>query len=154
MSMDHVAIMKPSWKLIPKILSGEKTIESRWYKARFAPWNRIKAGDNIYFKDSGKPITAMARVKNVLSFEHPREKELLHLLKTYAGNSGICLNGTPQTVLPWAKMRPYIILVFLKNPQSITPFEIHKTGFGNACAWMTVETIDSIKKANIIPNKP
>ena len=152
--MDHLAIMKSSWKLIPKILSGEKTIESRWYKARFSPWNRIEVGDNIYFKDSGKPITATARVENILQFEHPRKKELLDLLETYAGNPGICLNGTPQTLLPWAKTRPYIILLFLKNPRAITPFEINKTGFGNACAWMTVETIDSIKKANTIPNKP
>jgi len=42
--MDHVAIMKRSWGLIPKILSGEKTIESRWYKKRIPPWNRISKG--------------------------------------------------------------------------------------------------------------
>lgn len=32
--MEHVAIMKKSWGLTRKILSGEKTIESRWYRFR------------------------------------------------------------------------------------------------------------------------
>ncbi|MEI7477466.1 MAG: hypothetical protein WCJ81_02865 [bacterium] len=41
--MDHVAIMKKSRKLIPKIVSGEKTIESRWYQTKRAPWNTVHA---------------------------------------------------------------------------------------------------------------
>lgn len=59
--MHHVAIMKPSWKLIPKILSGEKTIESRWYQTRRAPWNGIAAGDVVYFKDSGEARDGQSR---------------------------------------------------------------------------------------------
>jgi len=35
--MDHVAIMKKSWKLTEKILSGEEKIESRWYKSKYSP---------------------------------------------------------------------------------------------------------------------
>lgn len=41
--MDHLAIMNPKRKLIPKILSGEKKIESRWYMMRVAPWDKIKS---------------------------------------------------------------------------------------------------------------
>ena len=41
--MDHLAIMNPKRKLIPKILSGEKTIESRRYMMKVAPRNKIKA---------------------------------------------------------------------------------------------------------------
>lgn len=51
--MHHIAIMNGPWNLIPKILSGEKTIESRWYRTRRAPWGGIRAGDTVYFKDSG-----------------------------------------------------------------------------------------------------
>jgi hypothetical protein len=51
--VDHVAILKPNWKLLPKLLNGEKTIETRWYLHKFAPWNQVKANDTIYFKDSG-----------------------------------------------------------------------------------------------------
>ena len=61
--MDHVAIMKKSWKLTEKILSGEKKIESRWYKSKYPPWGKIKKGDIIYFKDSGEPVSIKAKVE-------------------------------------------------------------------------------------------
>ncbi len=46
--MDHVAVMKKSWGLVPKILAGEKICESRWYKSKRPPWDIIKKTvDNI-----------------------------------------------------------------------------------------------------------
>ena len=57
-SMHHVAIMNKSWNLIPKIISGEKSIESRWYQTKRTPWDKIKAGDKIFFKNSGEAIIA------------------------------------------------------------------------------------------------
>ena len=67
--MDHVAIMNPRWRLIPRILSGEKVIESRWYLTRRAPWDRVAAGDTVYFKDAGRPVTARAKVSRVVQLE-------------------------------------------------------------------------------------
>ena len=55
--MINIAIMKKSWGLLPKILTKEKKIESRWYKARYSPWNRIKPLEIVYFKDSEEPVT-------------------------------------------------------------------------------------------------
>ena len=43
--MEHLAIMKKSWNLTKKILSSEKKIESRWYKSKYPPWNKIKEGE-------------------------------------------------------------------------------------------------------------
>ena len=37
--MEHLAIMKKEWKLTEKIITGEKRIESRWYKDKYPPWN-------------------------------------------------------------------------------------------------------------------
>ena len=65
----HVAIMRRSWGLLEKILSGEKTIESRWYMQKSEPWESIDAGDIIYFKNSGAPVTLSASVDKVLQFE-------------------------------------------------------------------------------------
>ena len=67
--VEHVAIMKKSWRLLPKILSGEKTVESRWYSIKAAPWGRIHPGDPIYFKDSGEPVTVRAIVEKVDAFD-------------------------------------------------------------------------------------
>lgn len=63
--MIHIAIMNSRLGLIDKIVSGEKTIESRWYKYRMDPWNKIKVGEKIYFKDTGALVTAMAEVDKV-----------------------------------------------------------------------------------------
>ena len=43
------------------------------------------------------------------------------------------------------KKKRYCILVFLKDVEKITPFEIDKTGYGNACAWISVEDIDTLR---------
>lgn len=144
--MDHVAIMKKSWKLLDKIISGEKRIESRWYRMRVAPWNKIKAGDKIYFKDGGEPVTVRADVEKVVQYEGYSERKVEEIIKEYGGVGGICFYDSPKEVFKWAKERKYCILMFLKNPERITPFEIDKTGYGNGCAWITVEDIKRIKK--------
>jgi ASC-1-like (ASCH) protein len=143
--MDHVAIMRKDWKLIPKILSGEKKIESRWYMARYSPWNRVKAGDPIYFKDAGEPVTAKASVQKVLQLENYTPEQLQEILDQYGGPNGICLHSPLAEVFLWAQKRKYCILIFLNNPQKTPPFEIDKTGFGNACAWLTVPDIRQLR---------
>ncbi len=54
--MKHVATMNKRFgDLIPKILSGEKEIESRWSKNKIAPWNRVKTKVRQFErKDFGK----------------------------------------------------------------------------------------------------
>ncbi len=141
--MEHLAIMKKSWGLLPKILNGEKKIESRWYLAKFAPWNKIKANEVIYFKNSGEPVTVKAEVEKVLQFEDYDDKQLKEILEIYGKR--ICFNDPLSKVFEWAKKRKYCVLIFLKNPQKIEPFEIKKKGFGNACAWICVDDINKIK---------
>jgi len=58
--------MRKSWGLLPKILTGEKTIESRWYKNKCSPWGKIKRGDVVYFKNSGEPVTIKAEVSKII----------------------------------------------------------------------------------------
>jgi hypothetical protein len=45
--MDHVAILRKSSCLLEKILTGEKKIESRWYSAKFTPWDQIPMGGSV-----------------------------------------------------------------------------------------------------------
>ena len=141
--MDHLALMRKSWKLIEKILSGEKKIESRWYMAKFTPWNRINNGDVVYFKDAGEPVTAKAEVEKIIQFDNYSEEELKRILNEYG--SGIAFVNSLDKVYLWAKKKKYCILIFLKNPQKVKPFTIDKKGFGNACAWITIDDINKIK---------
>ena len=64
--MEHVAIMRKSWGLTKKILNGKKKIESRWYKVKYLPWDRIKTSDIVYFKDSGEPVTIKTEADKII----------------------------------------------------------------------------------------
>ncbi len=146
--MDHVAIMKLSWHLLPKILSGEKTLESRWYNTKHAPWDRIQPGETVYFKDSGKPVTIKATVQRVLQFDELTPEKVQELLAKHEKDAGI-----PQEkralFYDFFKNKKYCILVFLKNPHAIQPFYINKKGFGMMSAWITVDSIDGIAKTTL-----
>ena len=65
--MIHIAIMRQPF--YDMVLSGEKTIESRWSKNKIAPYKKINSGDTILFKLTGKPATAMAKVEKVEFYE-------------------------------------------------------------------------------------
>ncbi len=141
--MDHLAIMNPKRKLIPKILTGKKTIESRRYMMKVAPWDRIKAWDTVYFKDAGKEVTASATVAKVIQYDNYTNEQLHEILNTYA--DGIAFYDPLDQVYQWAKSKKYCILVFLKHPKKITPFVIDKSWYGNACAWISLPNIDKIR---------
>ncbi len=68
--MEHLAIMRKSWGLTQKIISKEKKIESRWYINKYPPWNKIKQGEKVYFKDSGEPVSLKVEVERVMQFEN------------------------------------------------------------------------------------
>lgn len=87
--MEHIAIMKKSLSFIPKILSGQKIIESRWYRAKYAPWDKIKAGEAIYFKNSGEPVIAKAAVDKVIQFQDLTTTRIKNIIKKYGKFIGI-----------------------------------------------------------------
>ena len=143
--MDHVAILKKSWDLSALILTGKKTIESRWYTTRRTPWNRINPGDTIYFKNTGEPVTLKAEVDKTLQSSDLTSKKVAELLKKYGKDIGLQKEQIPSFAAK-NKHKKYCILIFLKNPQKIKPFDINKTGFGNMTAWLTLEHVDKIRR--------
>lgn len=142
--MEHLAIMKKSWKLTQKILSGEKKIESRWYNLKYAPWDKIKSDEIVYFKDSGAPVAIKAIVKKVIQFSDLSSEEVKEILDKYGQADGLGINKIPE-FFKMFKDKKYCILIFLKNPQKVQPFEINKTGFGAMSAWISIDNINKIK---------
>jgi len=142
--MHHVAIMKKEWGLIEKILSGEKTVESRWYKTKKSPWDKVKAGDIIYFKNTGGPVLVKATVSKVLQTEILNEKTRQEILDKYA-QKDLGVKDIMPAIRSYIKDKNYCLLVFLENPKKIEPFEINKKGFGAMAAWITVDNINQIK---------
>ena len=143
--MEHLAIMRPEWGFIEKIVSGQKTIESRWYKHKSPPWNRIQPGERIYFKDAGKPVSAQAEVENVLSFSRLTPQHVWTILETYSKEDGIEPEQLPAFYERF-KDKNYCMLIYLKHARRIQPFEIDKRGFGMQAAWLCVESINGLKR--------
>ena len=139
--MDHIAIMKKSWGLIPKILSGEKKIESRWHQTKRAPWNRVTKDETVYFKNAGEGIIAQATISEVMQYEIHTPKDLKDILDKYAKDT--CLTKTNPK--EWGRLPRYCILLRLTCPKKISkPFHITKKGFGIGAAWICIEDIANI----------
>ena len=63
----HLAIFKGSGAEL--ILSGKKTIESRFSRKKTVPFGQVSSGDLVYIKPSGKDIIGQFRVKKVIFFD-------------------------------------------------------------------------------------
>ena len=144
--MDHVAIMKKSWALTEKILTGEKTAESRWFKAKRAPWDKISPKDTIYFKNSGESIVVKAKVTKVLQFDNLNPVKTEEILTSY-GKSDLGISHIMPEIKRYVFGKNYCILVFFDNVEKIREFDVDKTGFGAMAAWITTYDINKIKKS-------
>jgi len=142
--MDHVAIMKKSWGLIPKIINGTKKIESRWGKNKSAPFGKVNAGNTVYFKNSGEPVIAKAEVEKVKTFVDIKPKKVREILEEYGGDDGIAVSNL-ENIIEWAKEKRYCTLIYLKNPRTVEPFNINKNGFGMSAAWLCVGDINKVR---------
>jgi ASC-1-like (ASCH) protein len=146
---DHIAIMKKSWGLIPKILAGRKTCESRWYKSKIAPWDRIQPGDNLYFKDSGEPVSVRAKATKVLQYEIKDNQHALEIIKKHA-KEDLGLEIISPEIKNYIRNKNYAVFVFFNSVEKIKLFEIDKNGFGSQAAWITVDDIDRIRRKNSV----
>lgn len=136
--------MRKSWGLLPKILTGEKTIESRWYKNKYSPWDKINKGDIVYFKNSGEPVTVKTEVFDILQHAGLKPEMVREILQEYGAKNGLGINEIDK-YYEMFKEKNYCLLIFLKNPEKIEPFEIDKSGFGAMSAWIMVDDISQIR---------
>jgi len=140
--------MRKSWGLTEKIMSGEKTIESRWYSQKKSPWNEINRGDLIFFKDSGEPISLSAKVEKVLQFGELTPKRVREILHRYGEKDGLDVGELDQ-YYELFKTKRYCILVFLSEVKKVSPFEIEKKGFGTMTSWIAMDNIEKVKKIKL-----
>lgn len=123
--MNHLAILRGQ-DLVDKIISGTKTIESRWYMRRSAPWDKIFVGDRVFFKKSCGSIQASARVKKVVQKVFLNEKDFLSTAKKYELEIGV-------DVVKFIKKIPkYSILIFIDSVKIEKKIKIENKNYGNA----------------------
>lgn len=79
--MKHLAIFKGGGA--EKILSGKKTVESRFARSKIAPFGVITCGDLVYIKPSGGQIIGQFRVKKVICYDGLDKGDLEEIKERY-----------------------------------------------------------------------
>jgi len=144
--MEHLAILTGDW--YERILDGSKTCETRFYKVCIPPMEGNKtyaqgivAGERVYLKKSGKPVSAYATVRDAMFFRNYADEDLARILSTYESQMGFGMDSFENL-----KDKRHCVLVFLEDVVKLdTPFDIDKTGFGVGAAWLTFESIDALR---------
>jgi hypothetical protein len=84
-------------------------------------------------------VRASALVDKVVNSEKLTEEQSGNLLLTNQRK----LNLTPEQIKRWSGKR-YIVLIELKEVQSIEPFAIDRSGYGTMDDWLPVEAIENV----------
>lgn len=127
--MKHLAIFKQPF--YDMVLSGEKTIESRWSMNKIAPYNKVNIGDEILLKLTGQPATATAKVKDVKYYElTPEIAEDIRL--KYGREIGIDkFENWDET-----RQKKYLTLIWLVDVKTIKPLEVPRS---NGSGWIILK---------------
>ncbi len=124
----HLVILKKPY--LDAILSGQKTVESRFTKTRRPFFGRVGKGDEIFFKVSSGPVCATATIASVKSFENLTPQKIADTKDEY--NHLIC--GSEEYWDSRADCK-YGVLVWLKGVCATEPVRIDKKDWR---AWMVL----------------
>ncbi len=126
--MKHIVILRQPF--FDMVLSGEKTIESRWSMNKIAPYNKVKAGDIIHLKETGKDVTATAKVRRVKYYELTPEK-VEDIRTKYGKEIGTYKFEDWQSIL----QKKYCTLIWLENVKRVEPIKVPRS---NGAGWLVV----------------
>lgn len=141
--MDHIVYLDANAKELELLLSGKKQMIIRGATGRKLPYGRVNLQDKLYFINNNAEGMARARatVKSVLNSDQLTEEESAKLIDHNQDK----LRLTPKQYKRWAGKR-YLVLIEVSNVESIEPFGIDKSEFGNMDDWLLVEQIDKVKR--------
>ena len=115
----HIAILSSSY--LDLILNREKTVESRFSVHRRMPYERIKEGDVILFKQSGGLIKGVGYVDKVWFYE--LENGTLDHIKNKFGDD---LQIQDQAFWDRCQKASYATLIELQHVRRIDPINFSK----------------------------
>ena len=139
--MDHVVYVDTKARELEKLLAGEKTMIVRGGMGRKLPYGRVQPSDRLYFIQNNADgiVRACAFVKGVFNSEKLTQEQSVNLLETNQGK----LHLTPAQFKRLAGKR-YLVLIEVEDIQSVKPFAIDRSGYGNMDDWLPVETIENV----------
>ena len=115
----HLVILKKAY--IKAILSGQKTIESRFTLTKRVYFGRVLAGDKLFLKESSGPVCAVATAASVKNFTGLTPERISELKEKY----NLLILGSNQY---WQGRMDckFGLLVLLKDTRAIKPVLIGK----------------------------
>ncbi len=116
----HLVILKRFY--LDLILSGQKTIESRFLKTRRYFFDQLGVDDILFLKESSGPVCGKAKVTAVKRFENLQPALIKKIKEQY--NKSIC--GTEEYWKSRINSR-YGILVWFTDIERIEPIYIRKS---------------------------
>ena len=127
--MQHIAILKQPF--FDMVLSGEKTIESRWSMVQVAPYKKVSVGDKILLKETGKDVTATANVKKVQFYE--LTPEIVEDIRIKYGKQ----IGTDKFE-DWKStlQKKYCTLIWLDEVTPVAPIKVKRS---NGAGWIVLK---------------
>lgn len=138
----HIALMVEPY--LSLILSGEKTIESRFSTKKIIPFNNISKGDIVILKKSGGGLAAVFEAGDVHFIQIESETDFEEIKENY-GNA-LCLEDEFWDIKRTAK---YVTLINITHMQAISSIVIKKT---NRQSWLTyIRESDAILTNNHMP---
>ncbi|MDO8498689.1 MAG: ASCH domain-containing protein [bacterium] len=132
----HLAIMHKS--ALEAILSGKKTVETRFSKHKISPFGVINARDLVFMKPPGGEIVGQFRVKKVFSFEGLTPKDIEKIFSDYGKEISV---GDKLEDEAYEKLKQgsfYGTLIFISESERLitSPIKIKKSDLRG---WMVIE---------------
>lgn len=127
--MKHIVILRQPF--LDMILSGEKTIESRWSMNKIAPYKKVNVGDDLLLKLTSNPVTATAKVK-VVKFYELTPQIVEEIKMKYGKQVGTDKFKDWQSTLN----KKYCTLIWLEDVKIVEPIHVPRS---NGTGWITLK---------------
>jgi hypothetical protein len=119
---EHIAILSHK-SVLDKILSGEKTVESRFSRVKGLPFGSISAGDIVYFKLSGGQVLGKAKVAAIEEHENLNPRRIEELAQRYSHELAIS-----EDFLARKLESKFATLIFLAEVETCDPWNYKQDG--------------------------
>jgi predicted transcriptional regulator len=132
----HLAIMNKS--AAEAVLSGLKTIETRFSQNRIPPFNTVSAGDLVYIKPPGEDIIGQFRVKKVIFYDNLEAGDLEKIRSEYGKEISMGDKELDQKYWQDKKTSRFGTLIFIAESERFitSPVKIKKSDMRG---WLVLE---------------
>jgi hypothetical protein len=140
--MDNVVYLDAKAKELENLQNGNKTMIIRGAMGRKLPYGRVNESDILYFienKGDGL-IKAKATVDTVFNSEKLTKEESIKIVED--NQDKLKLNAGLKKRFAGKR---YLVLITVKDFETLEPFKIDRSNYGNMDDWLPVGEIEDVR---------